>query len=157
MEVICLSVHYGHLLRILYWCTDQSMTAALEKMELTAAQGRIMGYLAHQEQPPCPRDIEAEFQLSHPTVSGLLQRLEQKGFIRLQADAQDRRCKRVCILPKGRECLELMHDTILSNERRIVEGFTPEEQEQFSDLLHRAITNMGGSPCRRKHKEEETQ
>jgi len=133
------------------------MTNALESMELTAAQGHIMGYLAHQETPPCPRDIEAEFQLSHPTVSGLLSRMEQKGFIELRTDPDDRRCKRIYILPKGDECHELMHQTIQENERRIVEGFTPEEQELFGRMLQRAITNMGGSTCRRKHKEEKTE
>ena len=147
--------HYGHLLRILHWCTHQSMSAALETMELTAAQGHIMGYLAHRDQPPCPRDIEAEFQLSHPTVSGLLSRLEQKGFIELRTDPDDRRCKRIYVLEKGRQCHELMHKTIEDNEQRIVAGFTPEEQEQFADFLHRAITNMGGNPCHRRHKEED--
>lgn len=155
--MIVLTYRYGHLLRILYWCTDQSMTAALEKMELTAAQGHIMAFLAHQKTAPCSRDVEAEFRLSHPTVSGLLQRLEQKGFIELRTDPQDRRCKRIYILPKGEECHELMHRIIRENEGRIVSGFTPEEQAQFADLLRRAIANMGGNPCRRKHKEEDTQ
>ena len=155
--MISLTYYYGHLLRILHWCTDQAMTAALEKMELTSAQGHIMGYLAHQKTPPCPRDIEAEFQLSHPTVSGLLQRLEQKGFIALRTDPEDRRCKRVYVLPKGQECHEVMHRAIQENEQRIVEGFSPEEQEQFAVLLQRAITNMGGNPCRPNHKEEDTQ
>ncbi|MBQ8622469.1 MAG: MarR family transcriptional regulator [Oscillospiraceae bacterium] len=123
-------------------------------MDLTASQGHIMGFLAHREQPPCPRDIEAEFQLSHPTVSGLLSRLEQKGFLELRTDPDDRRCKRIFILPKGRECHDLMHHTIQENERRIVNGFTPEEQELFAELLMRAITNMGGNPCPQKHKEE---
>lgn len=152
--MILLNYHYGHMLRILHWCTDQSMTSALEKMELTAAQGHIMGYLAHQKQPPCPRDIELEFQLSHPTVSGLLSRLEQKGFIELRTDPDDRRCKRIFILDKGRQGHQLMHQTIQENERRIVDGFTPAEQEQFALLLQRAITNMGGSPCHPRHKEE---
>ena len=147
---------YGYLLRILYWCTDQNMTAALEKMELTAAQGHIMAYLAHQANPPCSKDVEEEFHLSHPTVSGLLSRLEQKGFIEQCPDPEDRRRKRIYILPKGQECHGLMHRTIRETEQRIVEGFTPEEQEQFAALLQRAITNIGGSPCRRKHKEEDT-
>lgn len=151
--MIFLRYHYGHLIRILHWCTDQSMTNALETMDLTAAQGHIMGFLAHQKQAPCPRDIEAEFQLSHPTVSGLLSRLEQKGFIELRPDPDDRRCKRIYVLPKGHECQEMMHSIIVTNERRIVEDFTEEEREQFASLLHRAITNMGGNPCRRKHKE----
>ena len=155
-EVISLDPHYGHLLRILHWCTDQAMTAALETMELTAAQGLIMGYLAHQPQPPCSRDIELEFRLSHPTVSGLLQRLEQKGFIEQRNDPEDRRKKRIYVLEKGRACHRLMHDTITENERRIVRDFTPQEQEQFTALLQRAITNMGGNPYRPKHKEEDS-
>ena len=156
-EVIFLSYQYGNLLRILHWCAHQSMTAALEQMGLTAAQGHIMAYLNHQSQPPCPKDIEEEFQLSHPTVSGLLQRLEQKEFIALRADETDRRKKRIYILPRGHECHNLMHRVIEENERRIVENFTPEEQRQFADLLQRSITNMGGNPCRRNHKEDDTQ
>lgn len=149
-----MQLHYGHMVRILHWCTDQSMTHALETMELTAAQGHIMGFLAHRETPPCPRDIEEEFQLSHPTVSGILSRLEQKGFIELRTDPRDRRCKRIYVLPKGEQCHALMHETILSNEQRMVHDFTPEEQAQFAAFLQRAITNMGGNPCRAKHKEE---
>ena len=146
--------HYGRLARTLHWCTDQAMTAELEKMELTAAQGHIMGYLAHASMPPCPRDIENEFHLSHPTVSGILSRLEQKGFIQLQTDPEDRRIKRITVLPKGRECHERMHRVIQDNESRMVEGFTPEEKQQFAALLNRAIQNMGGGPSQRKHKEE---
>ena len=155
-EVIFLKNHYGHLIRILHWCTDQSMTNALERMELTAAQGHLMGYFAHRkDNPPCPRDIESEFHLSHPTVSGLLSRLEQKGFIELRTDPDDRRCKRIYVLEKGKQCHQLMHDTIAENERRMVEGFTQEEQEQFARLLRRAIGNMGGNPCGRHSKEED--
>lgn len=133
------------------------MTNALETMELTAAQGHIMGYLAHRETPPCPRDIESAFHLSHPTVSGILSRLEQKGFIELRTDPEDRRCKRIYVLPKGKQCHALMHETILSNEQRLVQDFSEEEQAQFAAFLQRAITNMGGSPCRPKPKEEETE
>lgn len=133
------------------------MTNALEAMELTAAQGHIMGYLAHQVQPPCPRDIESEFQLSHPTVSGILSRLEQKGFIELRTDPDDRRCKRIYILEKGQQCHDLMHKTIVHNEQKLVKGFSREEQELFAAFLQRAITNMGGNPCHRKHKEEDSQ
>ena len=151
--MIILRTRYGHYTRILHWCTDQAITTALAQMDLTASQGRIMGFLAHQDQPPCSRDIEEVFHMSHPTVSGLLSRLEKKGFIEFCPDEADRRVKRIFILPKGRECLELMHDTIRQIESQMVQDFTPEEQEQFSDLLIRAIRNMGGTNCHR-HKEE---
>ena len=157
LEVRTLKTPFGFLVRLLNRCTDQSMTHALETMDLTAAQGRIMAYLAHSKMPPCPRDIESEFHLSHPTVSGILSRLEQKSFIELRPDPEDRRCKRIYVLEKGRQCHALMHKTIRENEQRMVDGFTPEEQARFAEYLQRAITNMGGSPCRPMHKEEETE
>jgi len=152
------AIHYGHLVRILHWCTDQSMTTALEEMELTAAQGHIMGFLAHRKEPPCPRDIEEEFRLSHPTVSGLLARLEKKDFIEIMPDEHDRRCKRIHLRPRGRECMENMHQVIQANEKRLVAGFTEEEQAAFAEFLNRAIRNMNPTHCRKQtHKEENSQ
>ena len=157
MGVIGLEKHYGPMLRLLHSRMDQAVTAALEEMELTAAQGHIMGFLKHREEPPCSRDIETAFHLSHPTVSGLLSRLEKKGFIELRTDPLDRRCRRIYLLPKAEECHEVIHRTIMNNEKRLVEGFTPEEQALFAELLQRALTNMGFAPGTHYCKEETTE
>lgn len=146
--------HYGHDIRVLHWCTDQTMTNALAQMELTASQGRIMGYLVHRETAPCSRDVELAFHMSHPTASGLLSRLEKKGFIEFCPDETDKRCKRIYVLEKGWQCHDLMHQTILNNEQRMIQGFTDQEQKQFSDFLQRAIANMGGGPSQSKGKED---
>ncbi len=146
--------YYAPLVRFLHYSIDQSINTALENMELTSAQGHILGFTAKQKTPPCPRDIEEAFHLSHPTVSGLLARMEKKGFIELRTDEKDRRCKRIHILPKGSECTERIHQKILETEAEVAQGFTPEEQAQFHSLLERAISNMGGWPCQ-KHKEED--
>lgn len=145
---------YGHYIRVLENCTQQAMNNALASMELTAAQGHIMGFITHRPEPPCPRDIEENFQLSHPTVSGILSRLEQKGFIEMRPDQRDRRCKRIYVLPKGLELNETMHQTIHATEDKMVQDFTDEEKEQFEVLLKRAIHNLDGCLCRRRHKEE---
>lgn len=150
-------LHFGHLVRILHWCTDQSMTATLEQQELTASQGHIMGYLSRQTEAPCPRDIEAAFHLTHPTVSGILSRLEQKGFIQQRPDPNDRRCKRIYLSDKGLQCHDTMYRIILENEERMVQDFTQEEKELFLSFLHRAIANMGGGPCQHQTQEESQQ
>lgn len=138
-----LSVHYGHLVRILHWCCDQTMTEALNKMDLTASQGRLMAFVAHRgQQPTYARDVEQALRLTHPTVSGLLSRLEQKGFVELITDPNDRRSKRIVISEKGLACHERMHETIMENESRIVQGFTEEEKALLAQLLQRAIENV---------------
>lgn len=139
--------HYGPRLRALHWCMRQRMSEALGQMELTSAQGHIMGFLAHRESPPCSKDIEEAFRLSHPTVSGILRRMEKKGFIEFRPDETDRRCKRIHILPKGWDCHSRIEKAILETENQVVQGFTEQEQALFSEFLNRALTNLGGSPC----------
>lgn len=146
--------HYGHMFRLLKCAISQRMDSALAEMELTSSQGHVMGYLAHCQAPPCPRDIEEEFQLSHPTVSGLLSRLEKKDFIRLEPDPNDGRCKRVFIQPKGCACLETMHAVMAESERQLVTDFTEEEKALFADFLLRATRNMGVSHCQHNLKED---
>ena len=147
--------HYGHYLRILHGCTDQFLSAAVTQMDLTPVQSRVVGYLAHRSEPPCSKDVEEEFQLSHPTVSGILSRLEKKAFVEFRPDPADRRCKRIYVLEKGWEHIGQIHRIINENEDRIVDGFTEEEKQQFAAFLERAIRNMGGSLCH--HKEEKTE
>lgn len=155
--MIGLPVHYGHLIRILHSGCDQAMSDALEQMDLTAAQGRLMAFVAHRGQTPTyAKDVEAVFRLSHPTVSGLLSRLEQKGFITLQTDPKDRRSKQIVILEKGYACFERMCGLITEQENRIVQGFTREEKELFLQFLQRAIDNLHrDSGCDRKKEELE--
>lgn len=125
-------------------CAEQTLTAAMEEMELTAAQGHLMGYLIHSREPRCPRDVEKAFHLSHPTVSGLLSRLEQKGFVELRTDPEDRRFKRIYLLPKAWQLDERISRTLEENERKMTDGFTQQEREEFAALLQRAIHSMGG-------------
>lgn len=146
---------YGCLIRFLYWGTRQRITHALEAMDLTAAQGHVMGFLSHQDQPPCPRDVEEGLHLTHPTVSGILTRLEQKGFVELKPDATDRRCKRIYVCDKGQACHQWMQKNMQQIEAQMVQDFTPQEQEQFAQLLRRAIANMGIAPDPTYPKEEE--
>ena len=140
--MILLQKRYGHLARVLHWCTDQAITRSLEEMDLTSSQGHIMGFLSHQKTPPCPRDIEVAFQLSHPTVSGLLSRLEKKGFVELRTDPKDRRCKRIYVLPRGSECHDRMHRIIEGIESRLVTGFSETEQAQFEEFLNLSLIHI---------------
>lgn len=133
---------YGPRFHMLHCRVQQRMTGALAEMELTGQQGRILGYISRCAEPPCPHDIEEVFRLSHPTVSGLLCRLEKKGFVRLVPDPADKRRKRVHLLPKGEACNKVIEQTIAATEAQIIQGFTAEEQAQFMLLLDRAMANI---------------
>lgn len=133
---------YGLIFRMLSFSLAQRMNETLSCLELTFSQGHILGYLAHCPEPPCARDIEERFQLSHPTVSGLLSRLEKKGFLSQQPDPQDRRRKLLMLLPKGKACTDTMEAVIRQGDEALLRGFTPEERAQFRGYLTRALHNV---------------
>lgn len=146
---------YGRRIRVLHRWIDQTMNDTMAQMGLTAAQGHIMGFLSHEKEPPCSRDVARALELSHPTVSGLLARMERKGFLQLRQDPRDRRARRIYLLPRGMECVAHIEEVIRANEQRMVRDFTEEERQRFMEYLDRAIVNMGGSPCSPHHPKEE--
>lgn len=147
--------HFGHLFRVLSSSSVQTFNNALAQQDMTASQGHVLAFLAHCKEPPCPRDLEERFHMSHPTISGLLSRMEKKGLLELRPDANDRRCKRIYLLPKGWELDETIRTAIHANEARIVQGFSQEEIRQFADFLTRATQNLGGESWK-PHFEEES-
>ena len=121
---------------------EQAINQRLLELDLTTAQGHAIGYLRHAPEPPCARDIETAFGLSHATVSGILSRLEGKGFIELRSDPEDRRVKRIYLLEKGHACSQTIGRHIRDTERIMAENFTPQELELFRSFLLRAIDNL---------------
>ncbi len=127
---------------------------AKESLGLTATQGFVLGYLArHKDEPPmCLRDLETRFDLTHPTVSGIVSRLEAKGFVSLTTDEKDRRVKRIALLPAGENAHRKIAVAIDDAERRLASGFSQEESALFCGFLRRAISNMGGDCAQKEEK-----
>ena len=118
---------------------DQQFNA----MELTAMQSYVLRYLHDRRgEVVYPKDIEQRFRLTHPTVSGLLARLEAKGFVTCTPDPDDRRCKRVAETAKAEQCHLAIHETFRELEQQTLRGFTPAEIASLLALLDRAIANL---------------
>ena len=121
---------------------EHAINQRLVELDLTTAQGHAIGYLRRAKEPPCARDIETAFGLSHATVSGILSRMESKGFIEQRPDPQDRRVKRIFLLDRGLSCSQRIWQHIEESERTLTTGFSEEELEQFRSYLSRAISNL---------------
>ena len=145
----------GHYFKVIQIRMEHFMNQQLQALELTASQGQIIGYLTHAKEPPCARDLEEFFRLSHPTVSGLLSRMESKGFVEIRPDERDKRIKRIYLLEKGLACSRQIAQSIEENETRMIRGFSEEEAEQFLSLLCRAIDNMSDDAVPTPQKREE--
>lgn len=119
------------------------MDRRIHSLGLTGSQGRVLGYLCLKRgEPVRARDVEQQFGFSHPTASGLLQRLAAKGFIVFVPDLDDRRCKRICPTEKALQLNEAIRAQIHCSEQALSAGMSPAELEILRELLDRMIHNL---------------
>ena len=134
--------YLGHSIKKLHFLMEQAINQRLLELDLTSAQGHVIGFLRRSKEPPCAKDLETAYGLSHATVSGILSRMEAKGFIEQRPDSRDRRVKRIFLLERGRACSQSIWQHIEESERTMSAGFSPEEQAQLRTFLSRAISNL---------------
>lgn len=142
--------HIGRLFRIAAHALELEVRNSHEALGLTPSQGYVMAYLARRhfsgDEPIYARDVERHFDIRHSSVSGVLQRLEAKGFIAVEPDDSDRRCKKIVLTEKSLSLHERIEEHILATESKIFSGMTAQEQAEFVRLLRQAAVNLGGDP-----------
>lgn len=143
--------YLGPRIRKISNAMDRKRNLDLQDMDLTSSQGMVLGYLARSRgRAVSPGELGSRFGLTHPTVTGILQRLQAKGFIRCEEDPADRRKKRVAATEKALCCHEHIVQRFLQTEAQLTDGLSPSEQETLLALLDRVIANIEpGCACRR--------
>lgn len=110
--------------------------------ELTASQARVLGFITHNKEIVCSRDIEKHFDLTHPTVNGILKRLETKGMIRIEQNTRDKRVRNVYITEKSKLLDDSVQLLIKENERKITDVLTDEEHIILQMLLEKMYNKI---------------
>ena len=80
--------------------------------------------------------------LKPPTVSTLLHRMENEGYITRVADEKDRRAIRVALTEKGRAFDRDQLRRLSTNDHQAVKGLSTEEQKALEALLLRMRDNL---------------
>ena len=114
----------------------------LKKIDLTQSQADVIVLLAHESDKVFrQRDIERALNYSNPTVTGLINRLEQKGFIVRRIDPEDSRARIISLTDKALQIIEEIYESIRQTEKMLLEGFSEEEVELLQPLMSRIAKN----------------
>ena len=132
----------GAMLKMTSREIEQSMNARVTELGLTAAQSHILHYICMNSGRVHQRDVERQFGLTHATVSGIIDRLESKGFIRRERDPADGRVSALFAAEKAREYEEKVHAFILESEAQLLKDFTPEQEAALRGALDRILKNL---------------
>lgn len=131
----------GVLIKVTGKEIEQNFNNKAMQLGLTAVQMHALHYICRRSGAICQRDIEARFDLTHATVSGVLARLQAKGFV-YTAQGDDKRRKTVFATDKARACDDEMRAYIEANGRQLLAGFTKEEEAGLRADLLRILRNL---------------
>lgn len=114
----------------------------LKQINLTQSQSDVIVLLAHEtDRVFHQRDIERALNYSNPTVTGLLNRLEQKGFIVRQVDPEDSRARIISLTDKALEIIGEIYQSIRQTEQMLFDGFSEEDIQTLQPLMARMAKN----------------
>ncbi len=115
---------------------------------LTSIQAGVLMYILnhYQSMEVNQLDIQAVFKLTNPTVSGIIDRLEEKEFIKRVRSEKDARYRRLVPLPKGEALYDDLRRSAAEAEAHLVKDMTPEEAAEFKRLLKVALKTAEEEP-----------
>lgn len=119
-----------------------SVDALLSEHDLTFSQTLVLGYLSERGGRVTQKEIEEHLQVSHPTVVGIISRLESKGFITGFKDEKDRRNKIVCATEKALSMVDVMREDRAKMERKLTKGLSEAEIAEFRRIINILINNF---------------
>jgi DNA-binding MarR family transcriptional regulator len=132
------------------WFSEETLDrfrSACQAVDLTPPQLKaLVSFEPGQTQPM--RALAEGWRCDASWVTGIVDGLEERGYVKRQSHPTDRRVKVVAITPLGEKAkagaLELLYEPPAS-----LDALTVAEQRQLRDLLvkvHRARTNGGRMP-----------
>lgn len=146
LELLCQQVHQAHRNAVAAELAKRGLSEIGHPMLMTILKSSEESKERYQAQ----RDLAELLHISPAAVANSLKSLERGGYIHREPDKGDARCNRVLLTEKGHEAVEECRDALASVSKRMLAGFSQEEQEQLVNLRKRMLWNLRGESPEQK-------
>ena len=131
----------GYRIKLLSQLTSRAFQEQLEPLGLTPFHWLVLCCLWEEDGlPTCT--LGERLQQVGGTITGVLDRMEERGLIRRERDRNDRRVWRSWLTEAGQELKDVLPPIALAIHDRELAGISPHEREKLSQLVDRAIANL---------------
>lgn len=110
----------------------------LRDLNLSFSHMRVLRLLALHENLPM-KELAEHLAITPPSVTALTRRLLQIGFVQRSAHPDDSRVALLSLTRHGRALHDQLGREHVQQMARLLQGLSATEQEQFLDLLERAV------------------
>ncbi len=116
--------------------------ADLKSHELTLTQSRVLAFLNSEDGQATQKEIEDFLEVSHPTVVGIVSRMEQNGFVTTWFDPENRRNKIVQLTESSRKIGADLDRTIQEQEKSMLKGLSQGQISELARMLTLIYKNL---------------
>lgn len=141
---------YGMYFKRIHLDIEKEIHTKLSAYNLTKSQLDILNYLdQHPNQMTCQKDLQNYLHVSNATINGLVNRLEQNGYIYRITNSEDKRMVSIHPTEKANQIKDLFLTTIYNLEQKMMAHIAPDKQEELVNLLEQMIQNIESEdqPC----------
>ncbi|MEE1087072.1 MAG: MarR family transcriptional regulator [Schaedlerella sp.] len=126
---------------------EKNLNERLKKLGITSSQCAVLDFLFYaNEDEISQRDVEIALNLKNPTVTGILKRLEEKGFILCVPNAKDKRKKNIYLIEKAYDIQRRMEANRRKLDSELTKGMTKKEILLMTKWLEKMLCNI--SECK---------
>ncbi|MGN0518116.1 MAG: MarR family winged helix-turn-helix transcriptional regulator [Acutalibacteraceae bacterium] len=116
--------------------------ADLKRYNLTFTQSRVLAFLSSKGGQATQKEIEVFLEVSHPTVVGIVSRMEQNGYLTTCIDDIDKRNKIVKFTKQAEEIGIDLEQNMLENEKMLLAPLSAEDAKHLKEMLIKIYTNL---------------
>ncbi len=134
---------FGYRLRLLSQMMYRRFQSELDPHDLTPFHWVVLCCLWAEDGLPTSVLGERLNQVGG-TITGVIDRMEERALVRRKRDSQDRRVYRIWLTPKGSDLREVLPPLVeKSMHTGSLTGISKREYELFSQIMDQMITNLG--------------
>lgn len=131
----------GYRIKLLAQLSGRRFQEMLEPFGLTPFHWVVLCCLWEQD-GLATSDIGEKLCQVGGTLTGVIDRMEDRGLVRRERDGKDRRICRIWLTEAGRNLYDLLPPLAAEVRDNALQGFSIAEQQQLSQLIDRAIANL---------------
>lgn len=122
---------------------EKEFNALLKTIGITASQCAVLDFLFYTDKEEVnQKDIETSLSLQNPTVTGLLKRLDEKGYILSVPSATDRRRKKIYLTEKAYDIRRVVEHSRKAIDKRLTYGLNEKEKTSLYKTLEKILYNV---------------
>lgn len=107
----------------------------LKPLGLSTGKWRTLAHLARGGNKLTQSEVAARVGVEEPTLAGILDRLEQDGWVKRKSSTADRRCKMVHLQPKSSAVLQKIEETAFKLRHELLENIPPQNLQTCLRVL----------------------